>query len=225
MDTFQYNINIYKEIKDHDLSRNFKLKEEVIAKLKALLEVDKIKEVEKSLHALQDEWNGIGGTNQEDWEKIKDEYWGTVNKVYEKIHAFYDARRAEQAENIEKKKELIEKAGAVAERECDSHKTYKAVTDELLALQAEWKTIGFGPKQENDAVWQQFRGICNAFFDKKKAFYDKRDSKFSGVKEKKEALIEQANAVKEITDWKAGTQQVVALQKQWKEAGSAGTTI
>ena len=85
VDTFQYNINIYKEIKDHDLSRNSKLKTEVIEKIKGLLELQKIKDVEKKLHAYQDEWNGIGGTHQDDWKKIKKDYWDTVNKVYEKI--------------------------------------------------------------------------------------------------------------------------------------------
>lgn len=222
VDTFQYNINIYKEIKDHDLSRNSKLKQEVIASLQGLLEMDKIKDVEKKLHAYQDEWNGIGGTHQEDWEKIKEEYWSVVNKVYEKIHAFYEIRRNEQAENITKKKALIEKAGEINSRSVDSHKSYKKATDDLLALQAEWKTIGFGPKQENEQVWTEFRAICNDFFAKKKAFYSDRDSQFEGIKSQKEALIEEANAVKDITNWKEGTEKILALQKRWKEIGSAG---
>lgn len=222
VDTFQYNINIYKEIKDHDLTRNLKLKNEIIEKLKALLTLDKIKDVEKKLHAYQDEWNSIGGTHQEDWEKIKDEYWGTVNKVYEKIHAFYEERRNEQTENIVKKRALIEKAAAVNAEDHNSHGAYKKSTDALLALQAEWKTIGFGPKQENEEVWQEFRGICNAFFDEKKAFYAERDSQFGEIKQKKEALIEEAHQIKEMTDWKVGTQKIIGLQKRWKEIGSAG---
>jgi hypothetical protein len=222
VDTFQYNINIYKEIKDHDLTRNFKLKEEVIANLKQLLELDKIKEVEKKLHAYQEEWTSIGGTHQEDWEKIKDDYWATVNKIYEKIHAFYDERRAEQAENIVKKKALIEKAKEIASQEVKEHNLFKKLTDELLAIQEDWKKIGYGPKQENETVWEEFRGVCNTFFDKKQAFYDKRNEKFSGVKEAKEALIEKAIALKDSTDWKTGTQKIIALQKEWKAVGSAG---
>ena len=77
-------------------------------------------------------------------------------------------------------------------------------------------------KQENEEVWQEFRGICNAFFDKKKAFYAQRDTQFDGIKKQKEALIEEAHAIKEMTDWKVGTQKIIALQKQWKEIGSAG---
>lgn len=222
VDTFQYNINIYKEIKDHDLSRNSTLKTEVIEKLKGLLELQKIKDVEKKLHAYQDEWNGIGGTRQGDWEKIKKDYWDTVNKVYEKIHAFYEIRRNEQAENIVKKRALIAQAQEIIAVEVNGHNDYKKTTDVLLALQADWKTIGFGPKQENEAVWAEFRGICNEFFDKKKAFYAERDGQFDEIKKRKEALIEEANAMKEMTDWKLGTQKVVALQKKWKGVGSAG---
>lgn len=222
VDTFQYNINIYKEIKDHDLSRNLKLKQEVIENLNRLLEIDKIKDVEKQLHGLQDEWNAIGGTHQDEWEKIKDDYWSTVNKVYEKIHAFYDERRNEQAQNIVLKRALIEKAKEIGGKEVDNQGGYKKVTDALLELQAEWKTIGFGPKADNDQVWDEFREVCNEFFDRKKEFYAKRDGEFNGVKKQKEALIEEANALKEMTDWKAGTQKVIALQKKWKDIGSAG---
>ena len=222
VDTFQYNINIYKEIKDHDLARNSKLKKEVITNIGGLLELDKIRDVEKKLHAYQDEWNAIGGTHQEDWEKLKTEYWDVVNKVYEKVHAFYEIRRSEQAENIVKKRALIEKAKEIDADALANHNDYKKATDVLLALQADWKKIGFGPKEENEIVWTEFRGICNVFFDKKKAFYAERDGQFSEIKKRKEALIEEANVVKEMTDWKLGTQKIIALQKKWKDVGSAG---
>lgn len=222
VDAFQYNINIYKEIKDHDLTRNLKLKQDVIEGLKALLSVDKIKEVEKELHRLQDDWNAIGGTHQEDWEKIKDEYWSTVNEVYEKIHAFYDERRAIQAENIEKKKVLIGKAEAATSETCTSNKEFKKTTDQLLALQEEWKTIGFGPKEENEKVWEEFRAIFNTFFDAKKQFYAKQDEQFSGVRKAKEGLIEKVSALKDSTDWNETTKKIIAIQKEWKSLGSAG---
>lgn len=222
VDTFQYNINIYKEIKDHDLTRNLTLKKDVIEQLNGLLELNKIKEVEKKLHGLQEEWDAIGGTHQEDWEKIKSDYWEIVNKVYEKIHGFYEIRRTEQAENIAKKRALIEKAKGLVLTDISSHGAFKKVTDELLELQAEWKTIGFGPKQENEVVWQEFREICNAFFDAKKSFYAERDGQFDSIKKQKEALIQQANELKDSTDWKTGTQQILDLQKKWKTIGSAG---
>lgn len=222
IDTFRYNIGIYKEIKDHDLNRNLTLKKELIEKLKGLLVLDKIKEIENQLHSLQDEWNSLGGTHQGEWEKIKDEYWNTVNAVYEKIRKFYDERKADQAKNIEFKKELIEKAKEINERELGDHKHWQKASDQILELQEEWKKAGYGPRDENEAIWQEFRSVCNAFFGKKKVFYGERNEQFSDVKSQKEALIKEAEELKTSTDWKGGTQKILNLQKRWKEIGSAG---
>lgn len=222
VESFRYNINIYKDIKDHDLNRNLKLKKDLIEQLKGLLKLKKIKEIEEKLHTYQEEWNNIGGTHQKDWDAIKDEYWGTVNAIYEKIHKFYQERREERAENIEKKKALIAKVSEIASQECENHKDWQKATDEIIALQEEWKTIGFGPKEENNAVWKEFRGVCNEFFGRKKEFYGDRNSEFDGIKEKKEALIAEVEALRDSTDWKGTTQKIVSIQKRWKEAGSAG---
>lgn len=222
VENFRYNINIYKDIKDHDLNRNLKLKTDLIESLKGLLEIERIKEVEEKLHALQDEWNNIGGTHPNDWEKIKGEYWDTVNAIYQKIHTFYKGRKAEQAENLDKKKELIGKANEINNRDISTHKSWKKHTEMIIELQEEWKKIGFGPKEENNAVWKEFRSICNNFFDKKKAFYGDRNEQFGGVKEKKEKLIAEVEGLKSSTNWEDTTKQIVAIQKKWKEAGSAG---
>ena len=222
MDEFRYNINIYKEIADNDRVKNLSLKKAVIVELKTLLEVEKIRDVESKLHTLQDAWNEIGGTHQEEWEKIKEDYYGTVNTLYEKIRAFYDSRREEQKENILKKITLIEKVMEINKFENIEHKHFQKTTEKILALQEEWKTVGFGPKVENDKVWAMFRGECNSFFDKKKEFYAERNSEFDGIKTKKEELIKQVGAIKESTDWKDTTFKVVNIQKKWKQVGSAG---
>ena len=222
MDEFRYNINIYKEIADNDRVKNLVLKKEVITELKALLEVEKIRDVETKLHNLQNIWNEIGGTHQDQWEAIKEEYYGTVNTLYERIKAFYDNRREEQKENILKKIVLIEKVMEINKIENESHQNFQKTTEQILALQEEWKTIGFGPKAENDKVWAMFRGECNSFFDKKKVFYNERNSKFDGLKAKKEALIKQAESLKNSTDWKDTTFKLVDIQKEWKRVGSAG---
>ncbi|UKN00667.1 DUF349 domain-containing protein [Paracrocinitomix mangrovi] len=222
VESFKYNINIYKDIKDHDLNRNLSLKKDLLDKLKALLDIKIIKEVEEKLHTLQDEWNNIGGTHQEDWEKIKNEYWDTVNAVYQKIHQFYKERREERAENIEKKKEIIQKAQQVLEREISSHKGWKKQTDIVIGLQEEWKSVGYGPKEENNAVWKEFRKICNEFFARKKEFYGGRNDQFEDVKDIKEKLIKEVESIKTSTDWGSTTKQIVQIQKKWKDAGSAG---
>ncbi|MFK8043986.1 MAG: DUF349 domain-containing protein [Crocinitomicaceae bacterium] len=222
MDEFQYNINIYKEIKGHDLTKNAALKEAVIEKLKTLDSEKSMKVVEQKLHLLQDEWNDIGGTSAEAWEKLKENYWGTVNGLYSKIRDFYDGRRAEQKENILKKLALIDKVDEVIAQEQVDNKTWKTATDQILAIQAEWKTVGFGPKKENEIIWKGFRAKCDQFFDAKNEFFKDINADFDKVKVKKEALIEQLAHIKDSEDWGGTTKLIVNLQRQWKQLGSAG---
>ncbi|MBN4070997.1 DUF349 domain-containing protein [Crocinitomix catalasitica] len=222
IDNFQYNINIYKDIKDHDLNRNLKKKKELIQKLKALIEIKKIKDVEQQLHKLQDEWTAIGGTHQSEWEKIKEDYWESVNAVYAKIRAFYIDRKVQQAKNIELKKGIIEKVVIINSSELKGHKDWKKGTDQIIKLQAEWKEIGYGPKEENNKVWKEFRIICDNFFSRKKTFYDGQNEFYDEIKEAKQKLIAEAEALKNSLEWKDTTLKIIALQKKWKEAGSAG---
>jgi chromosome segregation ATPase len=109
------------------------------------LNLDKIKEIETQLHSLQDEWNSLGGTHQEEWAKIKDEYWNTVNAVYEKIRKFYEERKADQAKNIELKKELIQKAKEINERELTDHKHWQKASDQLLGIARRMEEIRLWP--------------------------------------------------------------------------------
>src|SRR5690554_3942015 len=104
LEEFFYNINIYKEIKDYDFKKNYEAKKEVVEKLKDLLKMEKIKDVEASIKQLQNEWEDIGPTKQELWEELKEEYWSTVNKIYDRIRSFYDERREKMKENILEKK-------------------------------------------------------------------------------------------------------------------------
>ena len=222
MDDFQYNINIYKEIKDHDLVKNAGLKQAVIDKLKALDTVDSIKTVEHKLHAYQDEWNDIGGTSTEAWEKLKTDYWDTVNALYAKIRHFYDDRREAQKENIRKKLALIDKVDEVLAVECQTQSEWQKATNSILAIQEEWKTIGFGPKKENEVVWKGFRAKCDQFFNAKKLFFKDIHAAFDQVKVKKQALIEKVEAIKDSTEWEETTRLIVNIQKDWKKLGSAG---
>lgn len=224
MEVFFYNIKIYKELKEHDLRRNQQIKLEIIEKLKKLADHKAIREVEQELKTLQNEWEEIGPTFQSEWEAIKEDYWSTVKVLFERIKEFYDTKREEMQRNIELKKELIEKARAiqVASEQVSSHKEWEDQTAELLKIQEEWKTIGFGPRKENEDVWKEFRGICDTFFSAKKGFYQERTSEFDAVKAKKEALIAQVNGLKESTEWKTTTQQILNIQQNWKKIGSAG---
>ncbi|MFM2041105.1 MAG: hypothetical protein RLZZ493_1694 [Bacteroidota bacterium] len=223
LETFFYHIKIYRELREHDLHRNQQLKLDVIKRIQALADVENIKDIEQSIKALQNEWDETGPIGNEEWENIKNLYWDAVRAAYTRIQSFYDEKRTEIAENLEKKKSIAQRAAELVEQvKAEVPKDWKAVTDVLIGLQNEWKTIGFGPRKENEDIWKEFRASCDAFFETKKSFFDTIRSQFDGVAEKKQALIQKLEDIKTSTEWKSATEKIVALQKEWKTLGNAG---
>ncbi len=224
MEQFYYNIGIYKELRVHDLKRNQQLKEEVIVKLKALAQNQNIQEIESELKVLQHEWEDIGGTQQEVWEELKASYWSIVKSLYDRIRNHYEAKREVMNKNLEAKRELVVKTEQTLNGVLYSsdYKVWEDATQELLKMQEEWKGIGFGPRKENEDIWNQFRGMCDKFFEAKHAFYKERNKQFDEFVTKKKALIAKVNELKESTNWKETTQQIIAMQNDWKKIGNAG---
>jgi hypothetical protein len=225
LEIFFYNIKIYRELKDHDYKRNFQLKEDVIFRLKQLRTKKlPIRDYEASLRSLQDEWEEIGPVNNEDWEALKKNYWDSVKTIYEKINSHYEEQRNVLMDNLNKKKALIETLQQIVTNldSIEKAKDWELKTNEIIALQEQWKQIGFGPKKENEAVWKEFRSFCDLFFEAKKNFNKSLDNAFKDVADKKRALIAEVQQINTSEDWKKTADRIVFLQKKWKETGSAG---
>lgn len=225
LEIFFYNIKIYKELKENDYRRNKQLKEDLIFKLKQL-RVAQVsnRDLEAQLHALQDEWEEIGPVLNEDWETLKVAYWDAVRSIYDKINEHYEAQRQVLKANIDAKKKLIT---ALQERLTElatwnNFKDWETQTAFILDLQAQWKTIGAGGRKENEAVYAEFRALCDTFFNAKKAFNKVKDAASSEIANQKKALIEKALAISTSQDWKNTADALKKLQRQWQELGSAG---
>lgn len=225
LEIFFYNIKIYKELKENDYRRNRQLKEDLIFKLKQL-RVAQVsnRDLEAQLHALQDEWEEIGPVLNEDWETMKVAYWDAVRSIYDKINEHYEAQRQVLKANIDAKKKLIT---ALQERLSElatwnNFKDWETQTAFIIDLQAQWKTIGAGGRKENEAVYAEFRALCDTFFNAKKAFNKVKDAASSEIANQKKALIEKALAISTSQDWKNTADALKKLQRQWQELGSAG---
>jgi hypothetical protein len=224
LEDFFYNMKIYRELKDHDLHRNQQVKLDLIQQIQNLLTVESVKEVEKSIKTLQNEWEGIGPVGRDEWENIKKSYLDCVRAVYERINKYHDERRTAQQDNIEKKQILLTKLTAVCSdlSGLKSTKEWEDKTKEIFEVQGAWKLIGFGPKKENEDIWTLFRAQCDAFFAAKKEFFDALRSGFDAIAEQKQKLIDKAVVLKSSTDWKNAGEQLIQLQKTWKNIGNAG---
>ena len=225
LEIFFYTMRIYREIKDHDYKRNLQLKQKVLHKLQQLRnEEEDLKSVEQQLRVLQDEWEEIGPVQNEEWELIKPKYWETVRQIYDKINVHYEAQRQVYVQNIAAKRTLVDEILGLhtAAGEAKSNKDWDKLVEQLKAVQESYKKIGPGSRKDNEVVWKAFRAACDGFFDLKKSYSKAQHEAYSGLIEKKKALIDAVNALKGSTEWKTSSQKIIGYQKEWKTIGNTG---
>ena len=225
LEIFFYNIKIYKELKENDVKRNFKLKQDLIFKLKNLRNSTLVlRDLEATLRTLQDEWEEIGPVPNDDWEEVKKSYWEAVRSVYEKINLHYEEQRSVLAENISRKRSLIVQIEEIISESSENKtsKDWDFSSKKVIAIQEEWKKVGFGTKKENEEVWKIFRSKCDNFFNAKKQFSQGAEEIYKANAEEKRKLIQEVEALKTSEDWKFTTEKIIQIQKKWKSIGSAG---
>lgn len=218
VENFYYNLKIFRELQEHDLKKNYELKEELLGKIKAIVSLDNIKEAERLIKVYRNDWEDIGPVPNEKWEALKGEFRKALDDVYGKIKAFYNAAEELKENNLQSKKNLVEKAKALlAESLSGNVNKWNEATNKLIEVQNEWKTIGRTTQKDNDVVWGEFRAVCDEFFAKKKEYFNVVHEKQGEVKKKKQELIEKAEALQSSTDWKKTTQDLIRLQDEWKK--------
>lgn len=222
VESFYYNLNIYRALQEHDLKRNYDLKTEILGKIKALENNSVIKEVEQLIKTYRNDWEETGPVPQEKWDEMKVEYRSALENVYGKIKSHYKSIEEKRENSLTAKKELLEKAKALIEQLPENEEGWKKKTDELLALQNEYKNAGRTEQKAGDEVWNAFRSVCDTFFEKKKDFYSVMKEKYAGAKKRKLELIEKAEALLESKEWKETTDKLIKLQDAWKKAPGAG---
>ncbi|MGZ3930464.1 MAG: DUF349 domain-containing protein [Bacteroidia bacterium] len=219
IEDFYYNLKIFRELQDHDLKKNLELKQELLGKIQSLLSLENIKETERLIKAYRNDWEEIGPVPNDKWEALKLEFRKALEDVYAKIKSHYHAIEEKKENNLNAKKELIEQAKVfLAETEQKNGiDKWNDLTNKLIGLQNQWKTVGRTTLKDNDAVWAEFRGICDAFFEKKKAFFNVVHEKQGEVKKLKMGFIEKAEAMQNSTDWQKTSQDLMRLQDDWKK--------
>lgn len=221
-ESFNYNFNIYKELKENDLKRNFSLKNQIIHELKNLSELKDYNKLQIELKILQNKWEEIGPTFKEHWEDLKKKYWSEVHIIQKRINEFYSNLKTNLKDNLENKKKLIEKVKELSSQQTNNSKEWDLLANQLKKCQAEWKKIGPVPKKENDKIWKEFRSYFDVFFDKRNEFLKiEKDNNKENYDSKLE-LIETAKKYVENIKNDSNPLLIKKLQEKWKGIGNAG---
>ena len=212
-------VKISRDLRDLDFKKNLEVKEALCEAAEKLAENENIVEAFHELQKLHEQWKEYGPVAKEKREEIWDRFKAATAVINKRYQAHFEELKGQQVENLEKKRRLCERVEEIAAREVKGSAEWNAFSKEIEEIQAEWRKIGFATKKENQKIYDRFRAACDAFFGRKREYYSGIKGAMNENLEKKEALIEQAEALKDSTEWKKTTDQYISLQKQWKEIG------
>ena len=213
-------VKINRELRDLDFKKNLEVKEEFCKLAEKLAESENVIEAFRELQNLHEQWKEFGPVAKEFREEIWNRFKAATATVNKKYQAHFEGLKEQHAVNLAKKTTLCEKVEEIAEREVTDSNQWNAFSKEIEEIQKEWKTIGFASKKENQKVYDRFRAACDKFFGRKREFYTEYKDNINSNLDKKVAICEQAEALKTSTDWKKTAEQLIELQKQWKEIGA-----
>jgi len=212
-------VKINFELREYDFKKNLQEKTELCEKAEALKDSTDIVAANRTLQQLHEEWANIGPVARE----IREELWNRFKEastVINKRHQeYFDKIHAKEEENLQKKQALIDRAAEIRPEDLKSNKQWDEATEKIQAIQAEWRTIGFAPKKQNQSIYDDFRAITDKFYAEKTAFYKGLRDELNGNLRQKKDLLRQAEELKDSTDWKEATDKFIELQKQWKQVG------
>jgi len=212
-------IKINNELREYDFKKNLELKIALCEAAERLRKEKNIVTAARQIQKLHEEWREIGPVARDIREKIWHRFKEITSEINRKHQTHFTDLRQGEEENLNAKIALCEKLEAFDTSELKSYNAWDRAAEEIKKMQEEWRAIGFAPRKENQALFDRYRKACNEFFDKKTAYYKDAKSEMTENLEKKKALCEQAEALKDSIDWKEASEQLMKLQRQWKEIG------
>ena len=216
-------IKINNDLRDYDFKKNLEQKSALCEQAERLAEREDVIDAFKQLQKLHDDWREIGPVAREQREEIWNRFKAASTAVNKRHQAYFESIKEQEEKFVAEKNALCE---LVEQIDTDALKTYKQwddKTQEVIEIQAKWKAIGGIPSYKAAVkAFKRFRNACDKFFKAKKAFYKSAKAEFAKNLEAKKALCEQAEALKDSTDWKATADKMVQLQKEWKQIGAIG---
>ena len=226
-DTYQVNVEkfydivqINRELRDLDFKKNLEAKTQFCEQAEKLAEDENPVESFKELQKLHEQWKEFGPVAKEYRDAIWERFRAATAVINKKYQAHFEGLKDQQVANLQAKTALCEKVEEIAAREITSSNQWNSLSKEIEDIQAEWRKIGFATRKDNQKIYDRFRAACDAFFARKREYYNEFKENMSGNMERKMAIIEEAESLKDSKDWKATGDRLIELQKMWKEIGA-----
>ncbi len=219
VENFYNYIKINKELRDLDLKRNYEAKIQLCEAAEALALDPSVVGAFRKLQELHEQWREIGPVANEYKESIWERFKEASSRINKQHQEYFEGLKEEQKSNLELKTELCVKAEELSSAVLTTRKEWNKASEQLIEIQKVWKTIGFAPKKDNTKIYERFRNACDKFFEVKRSFYENIKGEMDNNLQQKIELCQAAEALQDSEQWKKATDELIALQKRWKEVG------
>lgn len=220
VEIFYDQLKINKDLRDYDFKKNLELKLQLCADAEQLDAETDVIAAFKRLQDLHVTWRETGPVEKEQREAIWARFKEASTVVNKKYQAFFEERKAREQENETAKTALCELVEAIDIDSINSFNAWNDATKVILQAQEDWRKLGFASKKANNQLFARFRAVCDKFFAQKAEYYKTVKDEMAANLEKKISLCEQAEALKDSTDWKATADKLTNLQRKWKTIGA-----
>ena len=219
VEKFNDYVRINRELRALDLKKNLELKLQLCEKTEALDKEPNVVQAFKTLQKYHTRWREIGPVPRESRDEIWDRFKQATSVINRKHQEYHSKLKESLQENLDRKRELCEQVEEIAAMTYKSHREWVDKTGQVLEVQKTWKTIGYAPKKDNNAIYARFRRACDAFFSNKAKFYAEAFEEQKENLKLKQEITDKAEALSQSDQWKETTNELIRLQKQWKEIG------
>jgi len=207
------------EFREYDFKKNMEAKIAICEEAEKLADEPDVVAAFRKLQKLHQDYRETGPVSKESREEIWNRF-KTASTVINKRHQqHFEQLKEKEKENLDQKTVICELLEGIEYDKLTTFQSWNDKTQEVLALQKKWKDIGFAPAKQNQKIFERFRAACDLFFNRKGEFFKQAKTDMTANLEKKTALCEQAEALKDSTDWKETGDKMAELQKQWREIG------
>lgn len=213
-------LKLNSEAREYDFKKNLEAKTQLCEAAEKLNEEEDVISAFHQLRDLHQQYREIGPVAKELREQIWERFKAASTVINKKHQQHFEDLRAKEEENLAKKTSLCEKVEAANQGEYKTAKDWEKVTQEIIEIQKEWRTIGFAPQKMNVKIFERFRIANDKFFNKKAEFFKGLKDTYSANLEKKQQLVNKAKELADSTDWKKTGDKFIALQKEWKKVGT-----
>lgn len=203
-----YNDEVFMDVEDFDV--DIKERKELIEEAGSIEEGEDWNEINQKVLQLKRRWKKIPYRDSACENELNEEFEAILDKLYSKRNEGYQS-------NKEVKLNLIEQA-----KEAANSSQINQASKKMDELMEQWKLAGSSGKASDDALWEEFRTIRQAFFERKHAYWDNMRTQFANAKTIKEELIEKAKGYADSQEWQKTSEALRELMNEWKAAGSAG---